>query len=93
MGLPQQVQFDNSRQFYSPGRYARSVNRVIRLANKKIFLPKSCLKVIYINQIFANVRETLGFVYIAKKWKKKKRRASRLAFVVLTGLEPVTSPM
>ncbi|MFZ5911750.1 MAG: DDE-type integrase/transposase/recombinase [Chloroflexota bacterium] len=32
MGLPQQVQFDNGRQFYSLRRYARSINRVIRLA-------------------------------------------------------------
>ena len=43
MGLPQQVQFDNGRQFYSSGRYARSVNRVIRLALRlgvqPVFIP------------------------------------------------------
>lgn len=43
LGLPQQVQFDNGRQFYSPGRYARSVNRVIRLALRlgvqPVFIP------------------------------------------------------
>lgn len=43
MGLPQQVQFDNGRQFYSSGRYARSINRVIRLALRlgvqPVFIP------------------------------------------------------
>jgi len=43
MGLPQHVQFDNGRQFYSSGRYARSVNRVIRLALRlgiqPVFIP------------------------------------------------------
>lgn len=31
LGLPRTVQFDNGRQFYGAGRYARSLNRVIRL--------------------------------------------------------------
>lgn len=43
LGLSQHVQFDNGRQFYSPGRYARSVNRVIRLALRlgvqPVFIP------------------------------------------------------
>jgi transposase InsO family protein len=43
LGLPQHVQFDNGRQFYSPGRYARSVNRVVRLALRlgiqPVFIP------------------------------------------------------
>jgi len=45
MGLPQHVQYDNGRQFYSPGRYSRSVNRVIRLclrlAIQPIFIPEA----------------------------------------------------
>jgi transposase InsO family protein len=44
LGLPQQVQFDNGRQFYAPGRYARSLNRVIRLALRlgvqPVFIPQ-----------------------------------------------------
>jgi transposase InsO family protein len=44
LGLPQQVQFDNGRQFYAPGRYARSPNRVIRLALRlgvqPVFIPE-----------------------------------------------------
>jgi len=43
LGLPQQVQFDNGRQFYAPGRYARSLNRVIRLTVRlgvqPVFIP------------------------------------------------------
>lgn len=46
LGLPQQVQFDNGRQFYAPGRYARSLNRVIRfvlrLGVQPIFIPEAC---------------------------------------------------
>ena len=46
LGLPQQVQFDNGRQFYAPGRYARSLNRVIRLVLRvgvqPIFIPEAC---------------------------------------------------
>lgn len=45
VGLPQQVQFDNGRQFYAPGRYARSLNRVIRLVLRlgvqPIFIPEA----------------------------------------------------
>jgi transposase InsO family protein len=45
LGLPQQVQFDNGRQFYAPGRYARSLNRVIRLALRlsvqPVFIPEA----------------------------------------------------
>jgi putative transposase len=45
MGLPQQVQFDNGRQFYAPGRYPRSVNRVIRLVLRlgiqPVFIPEA----------------------------------------------------
>lgn len=44
LGLPQQVQFDNGRQFYAPGRYARALNRVIRLALRvgvqPVFIPE-----------------------------------------------------
>lgn len=44
LGLPQHVQFDNGRQFYAPGRYARSLNRVIRLALRlgvqPVFIPE-----------------------------------------------------
>ena len=44
LGLPQQVQFDNGRQFYAPGRYARSLNRVIRLTLRlgvqPVFIPE-----------------------------------------------------
>lgn len=46
LGLPQAVQFDNGRQFYSPGRYARSLNRVIRLTLRvgvqPVFIPEAC---------------------------------------------------
>ncbi len=45
LGLPQWVQFDNGRQFYGAGRYARSVNRVIRLALRlgvhPVFIPEA----------------------------------------------------
>ena len=45
MGLPQHAQFDNGRQFYSPGRYSRSINRVIRfclrLGIQPIFIPEA----------------------------------------------------
>jgi transposase InsO family protein len=45
MGLPQHAQFDNGRQFYSPGRYSRSLNRVIRfclrLGIQPIFIPEA----------------------------------------------------
>jgi putative transposase len=45
MGLPQHVQFDNGRQFYAPGRYNRSLNRVIRfclrLGIQPIFIPEA----------------------------------------------------
>jgi len=45
LGLPQQVQFDNGRQFYGAGRYARSLNRVIRLALRlgvqPVFIPEA----------------------------------------------------
>jgi len=44
MGLPQQVQFDNGKQFYAPGRYNRSLNRVIRLSLRlgvqPVFIPE-----------------------------------------------------
>lgn len=44
LGLPQQAQFDNGRQFYAPGRYARSLNRVIRLTLRlgvqPVFIPE-----------------------------------------------------
>jgi len=43
--LPRMVQFDNGRQFYGPGRYARSLNRVIRLvlrlAVEPVFIPEA----------------------------------------------------
>lgn len=45
LGLPQYVQFDNGRQFYGSGRYARSLNRVIRLALRlgvhPVFIPEA----------------------------------------------------
>ena len=45
MGLPQHVQFDNGRQFYAPGRYSRSLNRVVRfclrLGIQPIFIPEA----------------------------------------------------
>ena len=45
LGLPQSVQFDNGRQFYSAGRYARSLNRVIRLTLRlgvePVFIPEA----------------------------------------------------
>ena len=45
LGLPQHVQFDNGRQFYAPGRYARSLNRVIRFVLRvgvqPIFIPEA----------------------------------------------------
>jgi putative transposase len=45
LGLPQRVQFDNGRQFYAPGRYARAINRVIRLALRlgvqPVFIPEA----------------------------------------------------
>jgi hypothetical protein len=44
LGLPQHVQFDNGRQFYAPGRYPRSLNRVIRLTLRlgvqPVFIPQ-----------------------------------------------------
>jgi hypothetical protein len=44
LGLPQQAQFDNGRQFYAPGRYARSLNRVLRLTLRlgvqPVFIPE-----------------------------------------------------
>ncbi len=45
LGLPQHVQFDNGRQFYGAGRYARSLNRVIRLTLclgiEPVFIPEA----------------------------------------------------
>ena len=45
LGLPHYVQFDNGRQFYAPGRYARSLNRVIRLVLRvgvqPVFIPEA----------------------------------------------------
>jgi putative transposase len=45
LGLPQQVQFDNGRQFYGSGRWSRSLNRVIRLALRvgvhPVFIPEA----------------------------------------------------
>ena len=45
LGLPRLVQFDNGRQFYGAGRYARSLNRVIRLALRlgvePVFIPEA----------------------------------------------------
>ena len=45
LGLPEYVQFDNGRQFYSTGRYPASLNRVIRLVLRlgvqPIFIPEA----------------------------------------------------
>ena len=45
LGLPQYAQFDNGRQFYAPGLYPRSLNRVIRLvlrvAVQPVFIPEA----------------------------------------------------
>jgi putative transposase len=45
LGLPRVVQFDNGRQFYGAGRYARSLNRVIRLVLRlgvePVFIPEA----------------------------------------------------
>lgn len=45
LGLPEQVQFDNGRVFYGGGRWARSVNRlvrlVLRLGIQPIFIPEA----------------------------------------------------
>jgi transposase InsO family protein len=45
LGLPHAVQFDNGRQFYGSGRYARSLNRVIRLTLRlgvePVFIPEA----------------------------------------------------
>jgi len=45
LGLPHSVQFDNGRQFYGPGRYARSLTRVIRLTLRlgvePVFIPEA----------------------------------------------------
>jgi transposase InsO family protein len=45
LGLPQYVQFDNGRQFYGTGRWARSINRVIRLVLRlgvqPVFIPEA----------------------------------------------------
>ncbi len=45
LGLPQYVQFDNGRQFYGSGRWAGSLNRVIRLALRlgvhPVFIPEA----------------------------------------------------
>jgi transposase InsO family protein len=45
LGLPEYVQFDNGRQFYGAGRWARSVNRVIRLVLRlgvqPVFIPQA----------------------------------------------------
>jgi len=45
LGLPDYVQFDNGRQFYSPGRYTASLNRVIRLVLRvgvhPVFIPEA----------------------------------------------------
>ena len=45
LGLPQYVQFDNGRQFYGSGRWARSLNRVIRLTLRlgvhPVFIPEA----------------------------------------------------
>jgi len=45
LGLPRVVQFDNGRQFYGPGRYARSLNRVLRLVLRlgvePVFIPEA----------------------------------------------------
>lgn len=45
LGLPHMVQFDNGRQFYGSGRYARSLNRVLRLVLRlgvePVFIPEA----------------------------------------------------
>jgi putative transposase len=45
LGLPDYAQFDNGRQFYSPGRYPASLNRVIRLVLRvgiqPVFIPEA----------------------------------------------------
>jgi len=45
LGLPEQVQFDNGRAFYGGGRWARSLNRlvrlVLRLGIQPIFIPEA----------------------------------------------------
>jgi transposase InsO family protein len=45
LGVPRAVQFDNGRQFYGSGRYARSLNRVIRLTLRlgvePVFIPEA----------------------------------------------------
>ena len=45
LGLPDYVQFDNGRQFYSSGRYTASLNRVIRLVLRlgvhPVFIPEA----------------------------------------------------
>jgi hypothetical protein len=45
MGIPQHAQFDNGKQFYAPGRYERSLNRVVRLCLRlgiqTIFIPEA----------------------------------------------------
>ena len=45
LGLPQQVQFDNGRQFYGAGRHTPALNRVIRLALRlgvqPVFIPEA----------------------------------------------------
>jgi hypothetical protein len=45
LGLPDYVQFDNGRPFYSPGRYPASLNRVIRLVLRlgvqPVFIPEA----------------------------------------------------
>ena len=45
MGIPQHAQFDNGKQFYAPGRYERSLNRVVRLCLRlgiqPIFIPEA----------------------------------------------------
>ncbi len=45
LGLPEQVQFDNGRTFYGGGRWARSLNRllrlVLRLGIQPIFIPEA----------------------------------------------------
>ena len=44
MGLPEYVQFDNGKPFYGPGRYNRSITRVVRLALRlgiqPVFIPE-----------------------------------------------------
>ena len=45
MGIPQHAQFDNGKQFYAPGRYNRSLNRVVRLCLRlgiqPVFIPEA----------------------------------------------------